>query len=164
MAGRLIMMMGCPGSGKSTFVDMHKEAEDIWVSRDEIRFNLVKPNEEYFSKEKEVFKSFAGTINVWLNSGYTVYADATHLSRASRNKLLRALKVTPKETWVVWIKTPLKLAIERNEMRAGTRAYVPKGQIHRMYHSIEEPSFEERFDKIIIVEPGEPIKIYEEAK
>lgn len=163
MAGRLIMMMGCPGSGKSTFIDTHKEIEDIWVSRDEIRFNLVKPNEEYFSKEKEVFKTFAGTIGVWLNCGYTVFADATHLTRASRNKLLRALKETPAETWVIWMKTPIELALERNEMREGTRAYVPKGQVRRMYTSIEEPSFEEGFNKIIIVEPGEPIKIYEEA-
>lgn len=163
MAGKLIMMMGCPGSGKSTFIETHKQDEDVWVSRDEIRFNLVQPNEEYFSKEKEVFKTFAGTIDVWLHCGYTVFADATHLTRASRNKLLRALKETPNEIWVIWMKTPLETAFERNQTREGTRAFVPKGQVHRMYTSIEEPSFEEGFNKIIIVEPGEPIKIYEEA-
>ena len=48
--GNLIMMMGCPGVGKSTFVKEHcPEHIDTYVSRDDIRFSIVREDEEYFS-------------------------------------------------------------------------------------------------------------------
>ena len=87
----------------------------------------------------------------------TVFVDATHLNPASRNKLLRNIKYKT-ITKIVWMKTPLSVAIERNEKRAGTQAYVPKGQIRRMYYSMVEPNFYEGFDVIYIVEEGKPMR------
>ena len=52
----LILMMGIPGSGKSTWVKNHMKSDDIYISRDEIRFSLLQPGDEYFSKEKEVWR------------------------------------------------------------------------------------------------------------
>lgn len=160
----LYLMMGTPGSGKSTFITDHLNGE-IWVSRDHIRFALVKEDEEYFSKEKEVFREFVKEINTALDNGNDVFADATHLNRASRNKLLRA--INPKETpiiEVIWIKTPLSECITRNDNRKGTRAFVPRSVIRRMFNQIEKPEFEEGFKTIYIVEDGKPIKVCKELK
>ena len=46
-------MVGAPGAGKSTFIKNNKDklcgSVNI-VSRDEIRFSLLKDGDEYFSK------------------------------------------------------------------------------------------------------------------
>lgn len=163
---KLIMMMGCPGAGKSTWAKEHVTIFDDYISRDEIRFALVSPNEEYFSKEDEVWKSFIRQIDMALKRGGTVWADATHLSMRSRLKLLNALKVKPDEIEIVYINAPLETALRQNEMREGTRAYVPPKSIENMWRAIQEPEFHEgqyTYKTIYIVEPNKPIEIKKEA-
>lgn len=137
----------------------HISPLEKYVSRDEIRFSMVAKNEEYFSKEKEVFKRFAKTINDYLHEDYNVYADATHLNQASRNKLLRSITEKPDEINIIWIRTSLNDALDQNENRKNTRAYVPRSVIRRMYNQLESPTFEEGFDTIYIVEKDKKMQI-----
>ena len=44
----LFIIMGAPGAGKSTFIK-NSMTECIVVSRDKIRFSMVKEDESYFS-------------------------------------------------------------------------------------------------------------------
>ena len=80
----LFIMMVAAGAGKSTFIK-NSMTECIVVSRDKIRFSMVKEDESYFSKEKEVYKEFVRLINEHLSKNCDVVADATHLNAASRN-------------------------------------------------------------------------------
>lgn len=153
----LVILMGIPGSGKSTWAKNHIKPEDVYIARDEIRFSLLQPGEDYFSHEKEVCRIMYEKINRALSENKTVFVDATHLNPASRNKLLRNIKHKV-ETKIVWIKTPLSVALERNEKRAGTRSYVPRDQICHMYKSMTKPTFEEGFDVIYVVEDGKPMQ------
>ena len=141
MKNELILMCGIPGSGKSTwaknFID--RGLVDVIISRDTIRFSMVAEDEPYFSKEKQVFKIFVEAIDRALEQGLTVVADATHLNRASRLKLLNALTVKPDMIDIFWVNTSLKKALEQNELRKGTRAYVPPEQIEKMYNAFEVP-------------------------
>jgi predicted kinase len=164
MTGKLFILMGTPGSGKSTWASQHMNKDtDIIISRDTVRFSMVAEDEEYFSKEKAVFKEFLAQINTALENGTNVFADATHLNKASRNKLLRGITVTPAETSVVWVKTPVSQCITQNSNREGTRAFVPLSVIRRMNNQIETPEFEEGLDKIYIIEPNKPIIIKEKG-
>ena len=159
----LYLMCGCPGSGKSTWVQENMDLEnDVWVSRDAIRFSLLGEHDDYFSKENLVYNTFINTIDSYINAGKNVFADATHLNSASRGKLLKRLKSKPQEVNIVWVDTPLNIALEQNELRAGTRAYVPPEQVRRMYNSFEAPLFYEGFKKIFIVKDGEIIKMLED--
>lgn len=140
--GTLYISCGIPGSGKTTFLNKIKKENEIIVSRDDIRFSLLKEGEEYFSHEKEVFNNFTTTITEYINSGYNVYADATHLNKISRDKLLNALtlkKCSPSSIEAIFFDIPLETCLERNEKRKGTKTYVPRGIIRRMFSSLEEP-------------------------
>ena len=142
MKNKLYVMCGIPGSGKSTFAKSHFPTA-LYVSRDEIRFSLVKENEEYFSKEREVFITFVKQINEGLREHKDVIADATHLNKKSRNKLLSALNIDLDKVQIeiIYLQTPLELCLKNNETRKDTRSYVPKDVILNMSRSFQYPSF-----------------------
>ena len=96
---RLWIMVGPPGAGKTHFVrNVMLDGEGVrYISRDEIRYSMVRANEAYFSKEKKVFQEFITQIKEALDTEdeyvSDVIADATHLNWSSRNKLLSALGI-----------------------------------------------------------------------
>lgn len=151
MAAKLVLMIGIPGSGKSTYAKRRfMGKENAYISRDEIRFSMVKEDEEYFSKEKEVFNEYVKQVDEALCGNYRyVIADATHLNKASRDKLLNRLTNKPKQIVVIYMDTPLMLAIMRNNEREG-RAVVPEKVIRNMYDSIQLPTAEEDIDLVTI--------------
>lgn len=160
--GDLYIMMGVPGSGKTTFAKklVEDKPNTVRVSRDDIRFSLLKKGDEYFAKEKEVFKTFTEIIDKYLMEGKNVIADATHLNRRSRQKLLNGLKVKPERVLVIYKKVPIAIALKQNDLRKGTKSYVPKEVIRRMYFSLETPTVDESDFYYEINEDG-TIKIVE---
>lgn len=142
----LVLMMGVPGSGKTTYAKKMMGDYDIYVSRDEIRFGLVREDEPYFSKEDEVLQTFIRTINdALLIAQRYVIADATHLNMGSRAKILKNLHNKPDSVYVVYVAVSLQTALERNAQREG-RALVPESSIKNMYKSISLPRKEEGID------------------
>lgn len=137
----LYISCGIPGSGKTTFLKNHIANGEVIVSRDDIRFSLLKEGEDYFSHEDQVFNIFIEKIAKGLNSGHNVYADATHLNRASRAKLLRALYMKNenfvKNVQAIFFNVPVATCIQRNENRKGTESYVPVPTIRKMANKIE---------------------------
>jgi predicted kinase len=155
----LYIMVGCPGSGKSTIakkmIEWYKENAPMfslkYVSRDEIRFSIIgnpdeesKGEDEYFSRENEVWEKYVAEIVEGLESGKTVIADATHLNKKSRLKLLNAIREKNDEllhnTYIstVFVDTPLETCLKRNELRTGKRK-VPRSSVRRMFYSIQKP-------------------------
>ena len=148
--GKLIMMIGIPGSGKSTWAKEHASENTCIISRDAIRFEKLSDGEDYFAHETEVFESFIHQIIGSLVVDEVTIADATHLNKASRAKVLSKVARFADEIEAVVIDVPLEVAFSQNDKREG-RAWVKHGIIRRMFFSIEEPKKEEGFDKITIV-------------
>jgi len=166
MKNKLYVVCGVPGAGKSTFCKKHLTMFGNtvkYVSRDDIRFSIVKENEEYFSHEAEVFDKFIEEIKNGLINAEATIADATHLSPGSRNKLLRNLGSSLKNCEVIALvfRNGLDTCLRQNEKRAGTRSYVPVDSIKNMYDWFRNPGFDEGFDKIIVVYPNGEIVIKE---
>ena len=154
----LWLLVGIPGSGKSTWVREQLDSEcKHWISRDVIRFGMVQEGEEYFSKEKQVFNLFVRAVQADIDSNFItdIYVDATHLNEASREKLLGRLKNLENVNLnAVVFDIPLEVCLERNAQRTG-RAYVPETAIRNMYNNFRNPALDKRqYDKII--EMGEP--------
>lgn len=147
---KLIMMMGIPGAGKSTWVKNNKTDDMFWISRDRIRFEKLKEGDDYFAFEDIVFEQFIEELIWGLEMDKTVIADATHLNRKSRARVLDKVRKFADEIEIVWIDADLNEAIKRNDMREG-RAWVKHGVIRRMFFSMEEPTEEEGFTKITII-------------
>ena len=149
---QLIIMVGAPGSGKSYWIQNHFMkflGYTKVVSRDQIRFSILKDNEDYFSHENEVYNKFIEEIKDGLENCNTTIADATHLNVASRTKLFRSLGKSLKGIRVkaIVIRPSLDTCLTQNEMREG-RSRVPKDQLCKMYYSFSMPSLNEGFDEI----------------
>ena len=154
-------MCGIPGSGKSTWIQNHKNkftgTVNI-VSRDKIRFSILKEGEDYFSRENEVWNEYVNQAKKSLQENDNTILDATHINLSSRSKILRALKDNLKDVEIcaIVIKTDLDTAIKQNNMREGL-ALVPEKAIRNMYHSFYYPDPEEGFDTIYIYDGKEMI-------
>lgn len=169
MARNLIIMCGVPASGKSYFANymvenkdkfFDKKAKVTYVSRDKVRFSIINEQDSYFAKEDEVYKEFIKQIRKGfprdrkqaLNKEYYVIADATHLNRFSREKLINSIgKNNIDYIIAVNIITPLETCIERNSKRE-EKTQVPEFSLKRMYRDFSPATKEEGFEKIIIVE------------
>ena len=145
---KLIMMVGIPGSGKSTYAKAHLALDDIYISRDEIRFDILQDGEEYFSREGEVFKIFAYEAGRNLRMDKTVWVDATNLNKTSRAKLLNAIEryAIADSLEIRYLNTSLETALIRNGQRTG-RSLVPEDAVANMYHKLVAPTYEEFEDR-----------------
>lgn len=164
--GILYISCGPPGSGKSTFLNEMKEENEVVVSRDEIRFSFLKPGEEYFAHEKEAYNKYLQIIKYYINNGINVYADATHLTEKSRYTLIKALKnrgCNPREINAIYFVVPLDICKERNELRRGTRAYVPIYQVENMFCQYVPPNKTEGFSNIWKVDSEGDVEIILES-
>ena len=150
---KLIMMMGVPGSGKSTFANRWQDINTVVVSRDAIRFGLLQEGDEYFAKEGQ---EFVRQIVNGLDKEYEVIADATHINAASRAKLIKAVKnrlpFDELQIEVIWVNVGLNKALEQNELRKGSQSYVPRQVIRRMFEQMEPVDLEhEEIDRVMVV-------------
>ena len=145
----LIMFCGIPGSGKPT--EARRMAGSLatrgltieYISRDELRFSMISDESEYFSKKKEVFSKFVEKMNNSLNKNDCTIIDATHISKASRAKILRLVEdPTNVRLLVLYLTTPLDVCMRQNDLRTG-RERVPHEVIEKMAKQFEDPTEKE---------------------
>ena len=147
-------MVGVPASGKSTFAKEELIRDETWayISRDAIRFEMLEPEDDYFTNENAVFNQFVAEINEALecNEFHDVIADATHLHEPSRLKLLSRLNLDGVNVVPVVMRTPYMVCWQRNKKREG-RAQVPEKALDNMWKSMTHPS-SDAFDYKMILE------------
>ena len=151
---RVFLLSGPPASGKSTWVRSRLTKGSEWISRDNVRFSIVKEDEEYFSHEDEVFDTFIAYINQSLKDPdiHTIYIDATHLNKRARHKVLsRIRKRNISELNCVCFCVPPSVCQERNALREG-RARVPAVAIENMFKSYTYPEIDEGFAHVYEVD------------
>ena len=154
---KLYILCGPSGSGKSTWAtNFVKDKRIAYISRDNIRLSIIKEEEDYFSHEKEVFKTFVKAIAHYITNGDDAIADATHLNMFSRCKLIQALDMYTNDYEIVYVvfNTDVETCIERNKAREGRRN-VPENIIRNMCRDFRAPTMDEDDRIKEIIEVGE---------
>lgn len=142
------MLSGAPGSGKSTWVCKNCLPNSQIISRDQIRFSMLKDSDDYFKYEDEVWREYIKQISDAIKnpSIANIYLDATHLNEKSRNKALDELEhlVNNININIIYFDVCIAVCCQRNALRAG-RAKVPEKTIVNMIQRFQLPTFGEKY-------------------
>lgn len=162
----LVIMVGVPGSGKDYQIMNHRFFANLRanvVSRDSIRFEMLKDGDDYFKNEKKVFNQFVREIVVSLNEGRNVVANATHINEASREKLIRAIdsRISAKDYEIVYfvVEGSYETVLKQNNRRIGLKR-VPEDAITNMFNKFTMPAYHEdnRITEIFVIRNGKLMK------
>lgn len=147
----LIMLIGIPGSGKSTKAEEYqKEHPEIHIhSSDELRF---KKEYGYTKAENiQLFQELHQNIITDLQNGISCIYDATNINRRNRIAfftMLREKRIECKKIAWLFIVSP-ETCKKQNDKREG-KAHVPEDTIDRMLMNFHMPYYHEGFDEIIV--------------
>lgn len=137
-APMLTMMCGLPRSGKSTWIEKHKE-DDVIVSPDQVRLKVF--GVQFYSEVEQFVWGFTnGMANLLLEQKKDIIVDATNINNKQRQVWLNLASKYCNKVRIVWFKTPISVCKERNE-NSDSANKVPSEVIDRMARDFEDPLY-----------------------
>lgn len=143
--GIVVLAIGLPGSGKSTWFKRHNVTP---LSSDMMRTILFDDVREQRFQDL-VFSNLRSMLKARLIAKRpTNYVDATNLTPHERQHWIKLAKDYNYEVQAVFFDVPLDVCIERHQRRDRV---VPEDAMRRMAAKLKPPSFDEGFAKITVV-------------
>jgi predicted kinase len=147
----LIMLVGVPTAGKSTFSNDPKYKDYIRISSDDILQEVAKERQQSYNT---VFKgnirfaqiAMMKVLRKAIEDGKSIIWDQTNLTRKQRREKLKHIPDTYKKTAVYFV-VSLETALKRNTQRPGK--VIPPEILERMIKEYELPTNEEGFSQVI---------------
>ncbi|HYF68767.1 MAG TPA: ATP-binding protein [Ohtaekwangia sp.] len=131
---QLVIFVGIPGCGKSTFYK-----EQFFSSHLRLSLDLLNTR----NKEQRF-------LNLALSLQQQVVIDNTNVLREERNKYIAQAKEKRYEVIGYYFESILSDCLQRNEKRIGKDRIANVGVIAK-FKQLQAPSFDEGFDKIYFV-------------
>lgn len=143
--GVVILAVGLPGSGKSSWFKRHNITP---LSSDVLRSMLFDdPAEQRF--QDLVFSNLRSMLKARLIARRPMnYVDATNLTPHERHNWIKLAKDFGYEVHAVFFDVPLEVCIERHQRRD---RIVPEDIMRKMSAKLKPPTFDEGFAKITVV-------------
>ena len=143
--GTVVLAIGLPGSGKSSWFKRHKITP---LSSDLLRTLLFDDaNEQRF--QDLVFSNLRSMLKARLIARRPMnYVDATNLTSHDRHAWIKLAKDYGYEVQAVFFDVPVEVCLERNQKR---ERVVSEDVMRRMAGKLRPPTFEEGFSKITVV-------------
>ena len=143
--GIVVLAIGLPGSGKSTWFKRHNLTP---LSSDMVRTLLFDDVREQRFQDL-VFSNLRSMLKARLIAKRPMnYVDATNLTPHERQHWIKLAKDYGYELHAVFFDVPLEVCIERHQRRDRV---VPEDVMRRMAAKLRPPSFDEGFAKITVV-------------
>jgi predicted kinase len=143
--GVVILAIGLPGSGKSTWF---KRRDAVPLSSDVIRSMLFDDVTEQRFQDL-VFSTLRSLLRARLVARMPLnYVDATNLSPHDRRGWIKMAHDFGYEVQAVYFDVPTEVCMQRNARR---NRVVPEQVMQRMAGKLRPPKFEEGFSKITVV-------------
>lgn len=147
MSARIVLAVGLPGAGKSTYfarLGVHA------LSSDSVRL-LLADDETDQTIHRQVFATlrYIAGQRIALNRTAT-YIDATHLTLRDRLPWIELARANNCAIEALYFDTPLELCKARNAARGRK---VPPAALTLMAATFVPPSMEEGFSRIEVVSP-----------
>ena len=134
----LVIFVGLPGAGKSTYVRAHFAATHVHVSKD------LMPNAQRRDDRQERL------VDEALAAGRSVVVDNTNPTPAARAPLIAIGKRHGARIIAYYFEVAVRTAVARNSQREG-KAQVPKVAIFATAKKLVPPSADEGFDEVHVV-------------
>jgi predicted kinase len=143
--GAVVLAIGLPGSGKSSWFKRH---DIIPLSSDLVRGLLFDDATEQRFQDL-VFSSLRSLLRARLIAGRPMnFIDATNLSPKERHSWIKMAHDFGYEAHAVFFDVPTEVCMERNRKRLRN---VPDEVMLRMAQKLRPPKFDEGFAKVIVV-------------
>ena len=162
---RIVLAVGLPGSGKSTWFATHGIRP---LSSDALRA-LLLDDEANQGNQRAVFAALRWMVRKRLELRRPVtYIDATHLTLWERQPYLRLASLWDCSVEALWFDEPYEVCLARNRSR---NRVVPEQAMQRMRDRLVAPTLQEGFSAITIIREGsiqrlppEALDVYPEAE
>jgi predicted kinase len=134
----MIMLIGVPGSGKSTFFK-----ENFFHSHVRVSLDLLRTK----NRERKL-------LEFCFETSMPFVLDNTNVSAEERKNYIESAKSFQYKVRGYYFRSDVKKCLERNSNRQG-RYKVPEVAIFSKYKELQIPSYEEGFDELLYVEAME---------
>jgi predicted kinase len=149
MKTTLHLLMGLPGSGKTTLAKLiQKQTKSVRLSSDEYRL-LIFPEPSFSQKEHDsLYGIIDHNVEHLLAAGHDVIYDANLNRRKHREEKYALAKKHGAKVILWWVKTPLKLAKYRRLTEQDSTLLpageTPENLFNRIVSVLEEPDPDEK--------------------
>ena len=142
---KIVLLVGLPGSGKSTWIEQHGIRA---ISSDEVR-EILTGDATNQSVNGRVFETVRHLLSQRLSIGMLEnYVDATSLTKDERLPYIDMARRFDAEIEAIFFDVPLEICRQRNLARARV---VPAEAMDKLAAKLQPPNEAEGFNKVTVV-------------